>query len=124
MRCLILSDLHANIDALDALDESYNRLLVLSDLVDYGGSPEEVVRWVRQKEPVAISGNHDFAMATGADCRNSPLSYALSVATRQHFRPLMTKDSLDYLRGLPTELDLEMDGARYSARPSFRIPAR
>jgi predicted phosphodiesterase len=86
MRCLILTDIHANIDALEAIDESYDRLLVLGDHVDYGPCPEEAVRWVRERDPVATSGNHDYAMATGADCRSSPLSYVLSVATRAHFR--------------------------------------
>jgi predicted phosphodiesterase len=79
MRYLILTDIHANIDALEATDEPYDELLVLGDLVDYGAAPEETVRWIRDRNPIAVSGNHDYAMATGADCRSSPISYALSV---------------------------------------------
>jgi predicted phosphodiesterase len=112
MRCLIISDIHANIDALEALDESCDHLLVLGDLVDYGAAPEEVVRWVRDRHPSAVSGNHDFAMATGADCRSSSLSYALSVATREHFRPLLTQDCVNYLGSLPMHLALELGGNR------------
>lgn len=101
MRYLIISDIHANIDALEAITESYDKLLVLGDLVDYGAAPEEVVRWVRDKNPIAISGNHDYAMATGADCRSSPISYTLSVATREYFRPLLSEEVLRYLRERP-----------------------
>jgi len=35
MRRLILADIHANFDAIEAFDESRDRLLVLGDLVDY-----------------------------------------------------------------------------------------
>ena len=112
MRYLILTDIHANIDAIEAIDESYDRLLVLGDLVDYGTAPEEVVRWVKDRDPRAVSGNHDFAMATGADCRSSPISYELSVATRAHFRPLLSQDSIDFLRNLEMYLTLDVEGSR------------
>lgn len=44
MRYLILTDIHANIDALEAVDEPYDQLLVLGDHVDYGPAPEETIR--------------------------------------------------------------------------------
>jgi protein phosphatase len=113
MRYLILTDIHANIDAIEAIDKSYDRLLVLGDLVDYGAAPEEVVRWIQDRDPRAVSGNHDFAMATGADCRSSPISYELSVATRAHFRPLLSQDAMNFLRDLAMHLTLEVEGSRF-----------
>jgi predicted phosphodiesterase len=113
MRYLILTDIHANIDALKALDEQFEKLLVLGDLVDYGAAPEEAIQWIRDKDAAVISGNHDFAMATGADCRSSPLSYALSVATRAHFRPLISLKSMDYLRSLPAGSTYWAEGATF-----------
>jgi protein phosphatase len=113
MRYLILTDIHANIDALDAIDESYDRLLVLGDLVDYGAAPEETVRWIKERNPIAVSGNHDDAMATGADCRSSPISYALSVATREYFRPLMTVEALRYLDELTQQQSIPANGATF-----------
>jgi predicted phosphodiesterase len=110
MRYLILTDIHANIDALEAIDESYDHLIVLGDLVDYGAAPEEAVHWVRTRNPIAVCGNHDYAMATGADCRSSPISYALSVATREYFRPLLTEETLDYLGRLVTQRVLHTEG--------------
>ena len=69
MRALILSDIHANIDALDAVlaemsGDTYDRLLVLGDLVGYGASPNEVVDRVYALSPdVLIRGNHDKVAA-------------------------------------------------------------
>ncbi len=65
MRYLILSDIHANFDALEAvLDKAatvgHDRALVLGDLVGYGAQPNEVVDRVRALNPLAIiRGNHD-----------------------------------------------------------------
>ena len=81
-------------------------MLVLGDLVDYGPEPAEVIDWVRRARAVAVRGNHDHAMATGADCRSAPVSYELSVATRAHFRPLMDDDAIEYLRSLPMQAAL------------------
>jgi predicted phosphodiesterase len=113
MRYLIIMDIHANIDALQAINEPFHKLLVLGDLVDYGAAPEETIRWVREEDATAIGGNHDFAMATGADCRSSPISYALSVATRAHFRPLLSSESLSYLHSLPAGRIVEAEETRF-----------
>ena len=65
MRYLVLTDIHANLEALDAcLDDAatrgYDRTLVLGDLVGYGGDPNAVIERVRELDPVAIvRGNHD-----------------------------------------------------------------
>lgn len=112
MRCLIVSDIHANIDALMALDESWNKFLFLGDAVDYGAAPEEAISWMRAQGALGVRGNHDHAMATGADCRSSPLSYALSVATRAHFRPLLSGAALEYLGALPMRRTVEVPGTR------------
>ena len=72
MRALILSDIHANIEALDAvLDavprDTYDQLLVLGDLVGYGANPNEVVDRVYDLAPdVLIRGNHD-KVASGVE---------------------------------------------------------
>ena len=72
MRALILSDIHANIEALDAvLDavprDTYDQLLVLGDLVGYGANPNEVVDRIYRLAPdVLIRGNHD-KVASGVE---------------------------------------------------------
>ena len=65
MRYLVLTDIHANLEALDACladasERSYDETLVLGDLVGYGPDPNTVVERLRALNPVAIvRGNHD-----------------------------------------------------------------
>ena len=70
MRYLILSDLHANLQALDAVvDETtgrYDQALCCGDLIGYGADPNPVVEWVRAHCAQVVRGNHDKA-CTGLD---------------------------------------------------------
>ena len=65
MRYLVLTDIHANLEALDtcladARARGYERTLVLGDVVGYGPDPNEVIERIQALEPVAIvRGNHD-----------------------------------------------------------------
>ena len=69
VRYLVLSDIHANLHALDAvLDDAsprgYDAVLVLGDLVGYGGDPAAVIARTMALDPVAIiRGNHDKVCA-------------------------------------------------------------
>ena len=69
MRYLILSDLHANIHALEAVLADagaigYDAVLVLGDLVGYGADPSAVMARTLALEPVAmVRGNHDKVCA-------------------------------------------------------------
>jgi diadenosine tetraphosphatase ApaH/serine/threonine PP2A family protein phosphatase len=69
MRYLILSDLHANLPALDAVIADaatlhYDEILVLGDLVGYGGDPAAVIdRTVALSPRAMIRGNHDKVCA-------------------------------------------------------------
>ena len=63
MRYLIISDIHANLEALEATlaaADGYDRVLVLGDLVGYGADPNAVIERVRSlRSPAIIRGNHD-----------------------------------------------------------------
>jgi diadenosine tetraphosphatase ApaH/serine/threonine PP2A family protein phosphatase len=65
VRYLILSDIHANLEALeaclaDAGTRKYDRSLVLGDLIGYGADPDAVIDRIQQLQPMAvIRGNHD-----------------------------------------------------------------
>jgi predicted phosphodiesterase len=69
MRYLILSDIHGNLEALDAVlaavgPSSYDAVLVLGDLVGYGADPNAVIDRVQGLAPLAtIRGNHDKVAA-------------------------------------------------------------
>jgi predicted phosphodiesterase len=70
VRYLILTDLHANLEALEAvLDHAhgrYDRAVCCGDLVGYGADPNPVVEWVREHCAATVRGNHDKA-CTGLD---------------------------------------------------------
>ena len=62
MRALILSDIHANLEALNAALEAaapFDVLWNLGDVVGYGASPNEVIDIIRSKAQLNVRGNHD-----------------------------------------------------------------
>jgi predicted phosphodiesterase len=104
VRLLVISDIHANIDALDAVLEAappsdWDRVLVLGDLVGYGAEPNAVIDRVRALDPLAIiRGNHDKA-SCGLDDGSSFNQIARFAATWT--AEALTDDNRDYLRRLP-----------------------
>jgi predicted phosphodiesterase len=71
MRYLILSDIHSNIEALDACLQrartaGYDSILCCGDIVGYGPDPAETVNIVRDLGGLTIRGNHD-RVAAGLD---------------------------------------------------------
>ena len=104
MRYLLLSDVHANIQALEAVlaavpAEAYERVLVLGDLVGYGADPNAVVDRVRALDPLlVIRGNHD-RVACGID---EPLEFnAMARQAAVWTLRTLTAANRDYLRALP-----------------------
>jgi diadenosine tetraphosphatase ApaH/serine/threonine PP2A family protein phosphatase len=64
MRYAVVSDIHGNIEALDAVLEragAGTRLLCLGDVVGYGPSPNECVARLRERGAETVLGNHDVA---------------------------------------------------------------
>jgi diadenosine tetraphosphatase ApaH/serine/threonine PP2A family protein phosphatase len=103
VRYLILSDLHANLDALETVLEdaagSWDRAIVLGDLVGYGAEPNAVIDRVRGLDPVAvIRGNHDKA-SCGLDDGSQFNHVARLAATWTGAQ--LTPDNRTYLRELP-----------------------
>lgn len=112
MKVLIISDIHGNYDALKSVLEStsFDEVIVLGDLVDYGPDPELVVDVVKELNPkLVIRGNHDQAVAYGVDCRCRDDIHDLSVYTRVNIS--LTKLSggqINYLRQLPVKGVVEL----------------
>jgi diadenosine tetraphosphatase ApaH/serine/threonine PP2A family protein phosphatase len=104
VRYLILSDIHANIDALEAVlaaapADSWDRALVLGDLVGYGAEPNAVVERTLALNPLAvIRGNHDKA-ASGVD-DGSSFNYVARLSAQWTFEAL-SPENREYLRTLP-----------------------
>jgi diadenosine tetraphosphatase ApaH/serine/threonine PP2A family protein phosphatase len=103
MRFLVLSDIHANIDAFDAVlahaEGRWDRALVLGDLVGYGAAPNAVVERVKGLDPeMVIRGNHD-KVACGIDDGSEFNHVARHAALWT--RGQLTAEHTDYLRALP-----------------------
>lgn len=105
MRYLILSDIHANFEALEAVLKHargrYDKLLCLGDLVGYGADPNEVAEWARDVLSTdgaqMIRGNHDKACC-GLDSIEdyNPAAQASSIWTAD----TLSETNLEFLREL------------------------
>ncbi len=113
MRIAIISDVHANLAALEAIEEPYDFLLCLGDLVDYGPQPREAVQWVKERALTVVRGNHDHALGYGVDCRCAPAMQEASATTRRWHRQLLSLDEREYLCGLFITERLELGGATF-----------
>jgi putative phosphoesterase len=110
MRIFIISDLHANLEALSALPRDYDELWVLGDLVNYGPNPAEVIDFVRSRASMIVRGNHDHSVAFDADCGCSPRFRAMAEATRDYTRSVLSEADKQFLRDLPTSACRKING--------------
>ena len=136
MRYLVLTDIHANLEALetclsDARTHGYDDTLILGDIVGYGGDPNAVVDRVRELNPKAIvRGNHD-KVACGLEppegfnvVARSAALWTLEVLTADHREwiaalprgPLVVDDLIEICHGSPFDEDAyifdELDALR------------
>ena len=113
MRILVVSDLHANIEALRSVPQDFDHVLCLGDVVDYGPDPKPCVDWLREHDAIAVRGNHDEAVAAHVSCRCSPAMREESETTRRlmwkTLRPLETV----FLGTLPVQADVVLGGVRF-----------
>jgi predicted phosphodiesterase len=110
LRYLLLSDIHSNLEALDACLEAvqgkYDQAVCLGDLVGYGPNPNEVIATVRGLAQVIIRGNHDRACCGLDDAAEfNPYARTATEWTRQALLP----ENFAFLRSLPAG-PLPMDG--------------
>jgi predicted phosphodiesterase len=124
MRIGLVSDIHANLPALEAVladmdargdvDAAYH----LGDLVGYAPWPDETVALIRQQGIMGIAGNYDSTVATDyrhcgcryEDARQEALSHESYSWTREH----ATSATKRYLRSLPFRLDIRPAGGHQS----------
>lgn len=101
MRVLILSDIHANLDALNAVLEAappHDTVWNLGDVVGYGANPNEVIDRVREKGQVFVRGNHDKACSGVEDIEGfNPIAGRAARWTRC----VLTPEHTDWLRAMP-----------------------
>src|SRR3990172_12189801 len=110
MRCLVLSDVHANATALTAAlaacEGQWDQVVCLGDVVGYGPDPNEVVEQVQGLVSAIIRGNHDKAACGLGDLEDFNLVARSMVEwTHRQLHP----ENLRYLAELPAG-PLHIDG--------------
>lgn len=102
MRYLVLSDLHGNWEALEAVlrdaQGKYDKIVCCGDLVGYGPDPNRIIDWARSEVSAVIRGNHDRAC-----CGLDDLEWFNPVAQEasRWTMAALTHKSLGWLRALP-----------------------
>jgi putative phosphoesterase len=113
MKIVIISDLHANCEALSALPETYDELWVLGDIVNYGPQPKETVEFVRNNASVTVRGNHDHAVGYDTDSRCTPAYAGMAEETRQFSLSALSNSDKEFLRNLPLSVVTQRNETRF-----------
>ncbi|MGE5408241.1 MAG: metallophosphoesterase family protein [Syntrophothermus sp.] len=107
MRVAVVSDIHSNLPALEAVLEAVeaagiNRLWCLGDMVGYGADPDACSALVRERAEVSLVGNHDLAVLGEIDVAAFSATAKAAVEwTRAHAQP----ETIEFLRGLRPALE-------------------
>lgn len=115
MRIIVISDIHANIEAVrlfsDYLETAdYSRIYCLGDMIGYGDHPNEVISFLKQAGALSIMGNHEDLFLKGdmSEKYNFPRT-----------REILTRDSLEYIANLPVEIQIKSSSTIFSHAVPF-----
>ena len=123
MRIAVISDIHSNYDALQAVLAdicNYDALVCLGDLVGYGAQPNEVVSEIRSLRPgMIVMGNHDYAVSTGDT--SGFVQHAVQAV--EWTRRVISPENLRYISSLRSKATFVADGIKIAlAHGSPRDP--
>ncbi|MDH4071440.1 MAG: metallophosphatase family protein [Ignavibacteria bacterium] len=108
MKTAVISDIHSNLEALEAVlrridDLEVSTILCLGDIVGYGPHPNECVDLIRSRCSAVVKGNHD-----SGTCGETPLDHfnQFGRAAIEWTQENISQENLDYLRELPLKATL------------------
>ncbi len=113
MRYAIFTDVHANLEALEAVlakidelaqQEPIDQLWFLGDLVGYGPNPNECIVELRKRTDVIIAGNHDWAAVGKIDLEDFSSAARTSA---EWTAEQLTEEHRDFLTNLPERIQLK-----------------
>jgi len=102
MRVAVISDIHANLHALEAVVEAIERdapdaIWCLGDLVGYGPMPNECCTWAAERTQICLAGNHDLGTLDELDLGD----FSPDAAEAAHWtRDVLTADARTFLESL------------------------
>lgn len=107
MRVALLSDIHANLQALEAVlarVAGVDAIWVTGDTVGYGPDPSDVLAVLRERGAILVQGNHDRAVATGEGLE---WFHARAAAAARMHAEWLSPEERDLLGGLPLTKSIE-----------------
>lgn len=123
MKILVISDVHANIYALNAVLEEEadaDKIICAGDLVNYGYFPHEVIETFRKLKIPTVCGNHDLEIVRNATLKSGERAIGFTKFTVGK----LDKKDIEYLASLPRTLDFEADGITYCVRHAYNTIER
>lgn len=122
MRCAIISDIHGNLDALEAVladAGAVDALWCLGDVVGYGPEPDACVELLHTRGALCVAGNHDWAAIGKMDTAEfNPEASEAALWTGAQLTP----EHRAYLQALPTQLTAGPNGEFTLVHGSPRDP--
>ncbi len=112
MRYAIFTDVHANLEALEAVlakideiaqEEPIDAIWFLGDLVGYGPNPNECITTLRERTDVIIAGNHDWAAVGKIDLEDFSEAARISA---EWTAAQLTDEHREFLANLPERIDM------------------
>ena len=116
MKILIISDIHANYPALQAVLEkegNYDKMIFLGDVVDYGPHPKECLTFIKENADYYVRGNHDNALGYNVDCNCMGTFREYSIATREWHKTLLDENDKQFLKNMPVLNKAHLDGKSF-----------
>lgn len=101
MRILVISDIHANLSALEAVIQDagqFDRVWCLGDVVGYGPEPNECVTRLREFDITCLAGNHDMAVTGRAPLWDFTPNAQEVIFWTRHW---LTDSNHEWLKALP-----------------------
>jgi predicted phosphodiesterase len=124
MRYALISDIHSNLPALQAVLEDIDKrgdidaIYHLGDLTGYAPWPNETIALIRERQVPGIAGNYDSTIATDykhCGCRDdTPHDEELSHQSYEWTRAHLSEEHKNYLRSLPFRIDIRPLGGHAS----------
>lgn len=117
MKIGLLSDIHANVPALEVALEHFKasgceRIYHLGDLVGIGSMPMECIKLCRDAGVIQVMGNHDDLVASGLPLE-PPEGMSDSEYQHQHWtHSRLDQEAREYIRSFPQELTEEIEGLK------------
>ncbi|MBF8983208.1 metallophosphoesterase family protein [Lutibacter sp. B2] len=121
MKIAIITDIHSNIFALEAVlkdieNKGIDMIYCLGDLVGYGPFPNEVIHLIKEKNISTIQGNYDQSVgeglfACGCDYKDDKVM-ALGTKSLYWSQENTTDENKKWLKELPKKIEFEVKGQK------------